>query len=186
MQLRAGERADERQARRERAARVEVGRERDRRTGVDERPARGHRPVEEERARREQHADDVARGQFADPVPPVASRWSTDRAPSSTASGIAPLSVNWSPCSRKRETRLTTRLEVAPRLRGVERAALEEDVGGVGDGRRLRQHLGEREVEVGVGVACSGGTACAPSQVGEPPAARTARSDASSVSRSRP
>ena len=34
--------------------------------------------------------------------------------------------------------------------------------------------------------ANSGGTACAPSQVGTPPASRTARRDASSVSRSRP
>ena len=36
---------------------------------------------------------------------------------------------------------------------GVERAALEEDVGGLGDLRRLGQHLREREVEVRVGVA---------------------------------
>ena len=36
----------------------------------------------------------------ATPALPVASRWSTERAPSSIASGIAPDSVNWSPCSR--------------------------------------------------------------------------------------
>src|SRR4029079_8766058 len=36
----------------------------------------------------------------AAPSSPVASRWSTERAPSSIASGIAPDSVNWSPCSR--------------------------------------------------------------------------------------
>jgi len=34
------------------------------------------------------------------PSSPVASRWSTERAPSSIASGTAPLSVNWSPCKR--------------------------------------------------------------------------------------
>ena len=42
--------------------------------------------------------------------------------------------------------------EVAPRLRGVERAALEEDVGGLGEARRRGEHLGESEVEVLVGV----------------------------------
>ena len=34
------------------------------------------------------------------PAAPVLSRWSTERAPSSIASGMAPDSVNWSPCSR--------------------------------------------------------------------------------------
>ena len=53
----------------------------------------------------------------------------------------------------QREPGVAARLEVAARLRRVERAALEEDVGGLGDLRRLGQHLGEREVEVRVGVA---------------------------------
>jgi hypothetical protein len=52
----------------------------------------------------------------------------------------------------KREPALRARVEVAPRLANVERATLEEDVGGLGDRRRLGQHLGEREVEVRVGV----------------------------------
>ena len=56
---------------------------------------------EEERARRQQHTGHVARARARRRPPrPVASRWSTDRAPSSIASGIAPDSVNWSPCSR--------------------------------------------------------------------------------------
>ena len=68
-------------------------------------------------------------------------------------------------------------LEVAACLGGIEGPALEEDVGRFGDRRGLGQHLGEREVEVGVGVESnSGGTACAPSQVGMPPAAAIARS----------
>ena len=37
---------------------------------------------------------------WATPCGPVASRWSTERAPSSIASGIAPDSLNWSPWSR--------------------------------------------------------------------------------------
>ena len=44
-------------------------------------------------------------------------------------------------------------LEVAPRLGGVEGAALEEDVGRLGQERGLGQHLREHEVEVGVAVA---------------------------------
>ena len=68
LQLRRRERAAERQALAERAARVEVGRERDGRAGIDERAARRHRPAEEERARGQQHADDVARGERAHAV----------------------------------------------------------------------------------------------------------------------
>ena len=52
----------------------------------------------------------------------------------------------------KREPGVSARLEVAARLRRVERAALEEDVRRLRDPRRLGQDLGEREVEVGVGV----------------------------------
>src|SRR5437764_14982081 len=44
------------------------------------------------------------------------------------------------------------RLEVAPRLRGIECTALEEHVGRLRYLCRLRQHLGDGEVEVGVGV----------------------------------
>ena len=86
------------------------------------------------------------------PSSPVASRWSTERAPSSTASGIAPLSRELVAVEAQREPGVAARLEVAARLRRVERAALEEDVRRLGEPRRFRQHLGEREVEVGVGV----------------------------------
>src|SRR4029453_12108294 len=37
---------------------------------------------------------------------------------------------------------------IAPRLLPVERTALEEDVGGLRERRRLRQHLAEEEVDV--------------------------------------
>ena len=92
----------------------------------------------------------------ATPAGPVASRWSTERAPSSIASGIAPLSVNWSPCSRSASPASRHACEIAPRLRRVEGAALEEDVGGVGELRGRRQHLREREVEVLVRVGVLG------------------------------
>ena len=59
-ELRARERADERQALAERAARVEVRGQRDRAACVDERAAGRHRAAEEERARRQEDAHDVA------------------------------------------------------------------------------------------------------------------------------
>ena len=68
LQLRRRERADEREALAECAARVEVGRERDRGPGIDERARRRHRPIEKERARREEHTDDVARPEHLDSV----------------------------------------------------------------------------------------------------------------------
>ena len=68
MELSRRERADERQALAKGAAGVEVGRERDSRAGVDERPCWRHRPREEERARGEHHADHVARGERAHAV----------------------------------------------------------------------------------------------------------------------
>ena len=184
----AGERADERQALAERAPGVEVGRERDRRPGVDERPRRAAsagrgRARRREAARRRRRS----RASAATPSGPVASRWSTERAPSSIASGIAPASVNWSPWRRRARPGSAARLEVAARLRRVERAPLEEDVGRLGDLRRLGQHLREREVEVGVRVVELGrdGVRAEPGRH----AARVrdrARASASSVSRSSP
>ena len=50
------------------------------------------------------------------------------------------------------EARGPADLEVPPRLRGIERTALEEHVGRLGYLCGLRQHLGNGEVEVGVGV----------------------------------
>jgi hypothetical protein len=67
----------------------------------------------------------------------------------------------------EREACIAARLEVAARLSGVERSALEKDVRRLRERRGVGQNLGEREV-------------------GTPPAAATARSDVSSVSRSRP
>src|SRR5882672_514360 len=68
MELCAGERAHERQARRERATRVEVRGERDRGPAVDKLAGRGHRAVEKERARRQEDADDAARRERRHPA----------------------------------------------------------------------------------------------------------------------
>ena len=66
MQLRDRERRDDTKTLAEGAARVEIGRECNRRARVDERAGRRHRPVEKKGARREEHADDPARGQRSD------------------------------------------------------------------------------------------------------------------------
>ena len=87
----------------------------------------------------------------------------------------------------EREPGRRARLEVAARLRRVERAALEEDVGRVGELRRLGEHVGEDEVEVRVGIARA---PAAPRARRATSASRRRReprcSDASSVSRSSP
>src|SRR4029079_3246439 len=62
LELRRCQRADERKALAEGAAGVEVRRERDRRTGVDERATTWHGAAEEERARRQQDTSDLALG----------------------------------------------------------------------------------------------------------------------------
>ena len=61
--------------------------------------------------------------------------------------------MNWSPWRRSARPGVAARLEVPARLGRVEGAALEEHVGRLGELGRLGQHLGEREVEVRVGVA---------------------------------
>ena len=53
----------------------------------------------------------------------------------------------------QRQTRFGASGEIAPRLVGVERATLEEDVRGLRDFRRRGEHLREGEVEVRVCVA---------------------------------
>ena len=50
------------------------------------------------------------------------------------------------------QPRVSTRLQVAPCLSGVERAPLEKDVGRLRHERCVRKDLGEREVEVRVGI----------------------------------
>ena len=84
------------------------------------------------------------------------------------------------------EPRVAARLEVAARLRRVEGAALEEDVGGLGEPRGLGEHLGEREVEVGVGVVELGRHGVRAEPRRDAARGRIARSGASSVSRSSP
>ena len=60
--------------------------------------------------------------------------------------------MNWSPWRRSAEPRVATGDEIAARLLGGEGAALQEDVGRLGEGRRFGQDLGEREVEIRLGV----------------------------------
>ena len=150
--LRAGERADERQALAERAPRVEVGREREAGSGVDQRARRRHRPPEEERARGEQDGCDVARGQRPDAL--VAGRFEVVDAPRAELDrerNSAQL-VELVAVETKRQPGVAARDEVPARLLGVERAALDEHVRGLGERGCVRQHLGEREVEVRVRV----------------------------------
>ena len=68
----------------------------------------------------------------------------------------APALVNWSPWSRSASPAVAARFQIATRLRGVERATLEEDIGGVCDSRRVGKHLGDGVVEVRIGVAVFG------------------------------
>ncbi len=152
VELGAGERADERQARRERAARVEVRRERDRGAGVGERPARRHRPIEEERARRQEHAHDVARGERPDSgstrrlevVDRARPQLDRERDRAALRELVA--------VEAQREPGVAAGDQIAARLRGVERPALEKDIGRGRESRRVGQDLCEREVEVRVGI----------------------------------
>ena len=86
----------------------------------------------------------------------------------------------------QREPRVAAGDEIAARLLGVEGAALQEDVGRLGERRRFGQHLGEREVEIRVGVVelRRDGVRAQPGR--DAAAGTIARSAASSVSRSRP
>ena len=111
-----------------------------------------HRPSEEERARREQHAGDVARGECCDAV--VAGRLQVvDRARAELdRERDRSLLGELVAVEPEREAGVAAGGQIAARLCGVEGAALEEDVRRLGDARRLGEHLGEREVEVGVRV----------------------------------
>ena len=152
LQLCRRQRADERQALAERAAGVEVGGEGDRRACVDERPGRGHRAPEEQRARRQEHRDHVAPRELADPVRARrlevvdGARCELDRQPDRTLLGeLVAVDAH---C----EARRRTGVEVAPRLRDVEGAAFEEDVGSLRELGCIRQDLGHHEVDVRVRV----------------------------------
>src|SRR5215213_8491674 len=126
------------------------------------------------------------------PSSPVFSRWSTLRAPSSMARGIAPRSENWSACS----------LRARPWLAQASRYLF---ASGTSKEPRSRKMSAARASGVASGRTAwitkstysaapenSGGTVCAPRKVGWtstgwPSAAhRMARRDFSSVSRSRP
>ena len=84
------------------------------------------------------------------------------------------------------EAVVTAGFEVAAGLTRVEGAALQEDVGGLGELGRLGSTSASRKSRYASASANSGGVAWAPRNVGIPPAALIARNDASSVSRSSP
>jgi hypothetical protein len=151
-ELGRSERQHEREALAERAARVEVGGERDRGTGVDERPGRRHRPCQEERAAGEQHAGDVAGGERGDSIRTCRlevvdrARAELDRERDRPRFGEL-IAVQ-----AQREAVRARGLEVPASLVGVEGAALEEDVGRLGKRGRFREHVGEHELEIGIRV----------------------------------
>ena len=60
----------------------------------------------------------------------------------------------------QREARRAARLEIAPCLGSVERSSFEEHVRSLGELRRARQHLRQREVEIAVCVALELGRHC--------------------------
>src|SRR5205085_3356080 len=152
LELGRGERADEREALAEGAARVEVRRERDGRAGLDKRAGGRHRPAEEERARREEHAGDVARRERAHAV--LAGRLEVvDRARAEVDGELdGSLLGELIAVQAERQAGSAARLEIPARLHDVERAALDEDVGSFGHLGRVRQYVGEREVEVRIRV----------------------------------
>src|SRR6185312_14016961 len=150
--LRAGERAHDRQALAEGAPRVEVGREYDDGTLVDQRARVRHRAAEEERRDREQHGGDVgprevARAFLAGRLEVVdAHRTEVDR--KRHASAFRELVR----VEAQTKAGRAARLEIAPRLSSVERAALDEHICRFGDLGRLREDLRQSEVEVGVRI----------------------------------
>ena len=141
LELRRRQRAHERQAFAECAARIEVGRERDHRAGFDERPRRRHRPGEEERARREQHRRDIACSQRSDSL--GARRLEVVDRPRAELDRErdGALLGELVGMQTERKARSRAGLEIAARLRGVERATLEEDVGGLRELGGLREDL---------------------------------------------
>ena len=113
---------------------------------------RRHRTAEEKRARRQQHAGDIAPCERADAggarrlevVDRARAELERERDRAALRELVA--------VQPQRKACVAARLEIAARLGGVERAAFEEDVGGRRDLRGFGQHLREREVEVGVAV----------------------------------
>ena len=129
LELRRRQRAADRQALAECAARVEVGREGDRGARVDEGAPRRHRPTEEERARRQEHSDDVARRKCAhtavarrlEVVDGARAQLDCERDRALFGELVA--------VQAERETGVAACFEEPARLSHVERPALEEDVG---------------------------------------------------------
>ena len=147
---------DEREALAERAAGVEVRRERDRSARVDERAGRRHRTRKEERAGGQQHTSHVALGQRGDTLWPgrleVVDRTRAELDRERNRTRLREL-VTMEP---QLEAVRAARLEIATSLRSVERASLEEDVCGLGELRRLREDVGQDEIEIGVCVRVPG------------------------------
>ena len=116
LHLRAREREDERQAVAERAPGVEVRRQGDERTGIDERACRRHRPAEEERARRQKDAGDVARRQLRDTLRPRRLEMVDRPCSQLDRKGNGARLGELVAVEPQREARVAACLEVAPRL----------------------------------------------------------------------
>ena len=138
------------QALAERAARVEVRRERDGRAGVDERARGRHRPVQEERARREEHSHDVARREHRDAGGPrrleVIDGSRSELGRERDRAGLRELVA----VQAKREAGVAAGDEVSARLARVEGATLEEHVRRLRDLGGLRKDVLDEEVDVRV------------------------------------
>src|SRR5207249_4483809 len=150
-ELRARQRADERQALAERAAGVEVGRERNGCARVGELTGWWHRTAEEERARGQEHADDVALRERTHPVGTGRLEMVDRSRPELDRERYRARLRELVAVEAQLEAGAPARLQVPPGLVRVERASLEEDVGGLRQTRHLGQHLGDREVEIRVG-----------------------------------
>ena len=151
-ELGACERADDREALAECAPGVEVGGERDGRSGVDERARRRHRPREGERGDGQEDGDDVAGGEKRDAVAPgrleVVDRPRTELDRERYRAHLGQLV----PVDAQLEARSPTREQVQAGLLDVERPALDEDIRRNRDPGRLGQHVLDRPVDVLGGV----------------------------------
>jgi hypothetical protein len=153
VELRARQRTDERQALAEGTAGVEVGRKRNRRTGVGERSGGRHRAVEEERTGGEYHRCDVAPCERADAAL-AGCLEVVDRARAELDREVDRSElVELVPVQAQSQALLAASSQVTARLLDAERSFFDEDVCRLGELGRTRQDLGKGEVEIGVGVA---------------------------------
>ena len=130
------------------AAGVEVRREGDGGTGVDERTSRWHRPTEEECARGQENTGDVARREGRDPAfarrLEVIDRASAELDREWDCAGLRELVA----VQAEREPGCAARSQIPPGLVRVEGPSLEEDVGRLGQLGGLREDVFDEEVDI--------------------------------------